>query len=263
MNFKSQIFKRGLFSYAPFLLVLFGNLWIWRIFSTNILIGLTTVFSSLFLYQSVRSNKSKKLLVFFFLILLFFQYKNTRILPLTYLNEQEKVLQLRRLNEHPPVKLSLGSKSIWIPTAYWLEKRAEILIFYRMQKNLKEVLSPNLYFFANHPNERVGIKEYEKFPYILLPFFVVGLLGLNFRRNITFGILLFATIFLLAIIGSDGGAEPISIFPFIAIASVRGLEYVWGRISKLKSQNLRITTVSIFILIYLLIIVQTAYYNFS
>jgi len=263
MNFKPQILQKRLLFRAPFLLVLFGNLWIWRIFSTNFLVGLAATFSSFFLYKSIRTQKVENLLIVFLLILFISQFKNTKIFPLTYLNEQERVIQLQRLNEHPPVKLSLGSKIIWIPTAHWLEGRREILIIYRIQENLKNVLSPNLYFFANHPNERVGIKEYDKFPYILFPFFVIGLLNLKFRKNISLGILFLAPIILVAILGDKVDTEPVSLFPFMTITCVNGIEYAQGNISKLKSPNLKKAVISIFILIYVLVLAQTAYYNFS
>ena len=264
MIFKIQLIKTRFLIYAPFLLVLFGNLWIWRILTTNILIGLAVVFSSYLLYKSVRSQKLEKFLLFFFLILLIFQYTKTRVSPLTYLNEQEKVLQLQRLNEHPPVKLRLGPKTFWIPLAHWLEERPEVISLYRIQNNLTDVLSPNLYFFANHPNERVGIKEDEKFPYILLPFFVIGLLGLNWRKNLTaLALSVFAPILLYALIGTQIAQEPILMFPFLTLALINGLESALAWISKLKSPNLIKATIGIFIVIYVISLAQTAYYNFS
>lgn len=44
----------------------------------------------------------------------------------------------------------------------------------KFQRNLFYNLDPNLYFFATHPRERLKVSEFEKFPAIFLPFFLVG-----------------------------------------------------------------------------------------
>ena len=45
--------------------------------------------------------------------------------------------------------------------------------------NFFETFNLNYYFFANHPLERVGVKETEKFYSWLLPFFIVGCISLT------------------------------------------------------------------------------------
>jgi len=47
-------------------------------------------------------------------------------------------------------------------------------IFYRFKKNFFEGLDPNLYFFASHPRERLGIVEKERFNWLFLPIFLIG-----------------------------------------------------------------------------------------
>lgn len=44
----------------------------------------------------------------------------------------------------------------------------------KIERNLFYNLDPNLYFFAAHPRERLKVNEFEKFPAIFLPFFLVG-----------------------------------------------------------------------------------------
>jgi len=183
-------------------------------------------------------------------------------MSLSYLNEQEGVIKLQRLNEYPPVKITLISKTIWVPIAHWLEERPETLAMYRIQSNLGEIVNPNLYFFANHPNERVGIDEHEGFPYLLLPLFVIGLFSFNFRKNFTaISASLFAPIFLTAGAGLQIGVEPISLFPFISLCSVLGIENVWEKVAKLKSQNLKILIIFLFISLYLLTFLQVYLYD--
>lgn len=231
-------------------------------FSENLLIGISAALASWFLYRSIKSNRLEKPLIIFLSILFIYQFKTTNLRPLTHLNEQEKITQLRRLREYPPLKISFGTKTVWIPLAHWLEERPEMLVIYRIQKNLGEVVNPNLYFFANHPNERVGIKEHEKFPYILLPFFVVGFLGLNFRKNITaLSSSLFAPILLVGLIGSQIDTEPISLFPFITVSCARGIEYAKKKVTRLKSKNIKKIIIILFIAVYFLILLQTALYD--
>jgi hypothetical protein len=45
----------------------------------------------------------------------------------------------------------------------------------RVSQNVFELLDINRYFFASHPRERVGIKEFSLFNFFLLPFFIFGL----------------------------------------------------------------------------------------
>jgi hypothetical protein len=246
----------------PFLLVILGNLWIWRIFNGNLLIGLSAVFSSLVLYKSITTGKFKKILILLVSSLFIFQLSQTDIRSLTHLTEQQKVLQRQRLNEHPPVSIVLGGKTIWIPLANWLELRPEALILCRLQENLSSVLSPNLYFFANHPNERVGVKEHEKFPYILLPFFIIGLLGINFRKGLPpIMVCLFAPILLMAAAGTYFDVEPIGLFPFIAVCSILGLEYVWENIPKLKLGRIRQLAGGAFVVLYALVFIQSLLFD--
>lgn len=262
MNFRKKFVKVAYVKYLPFILVVFGNLWIWRMFSENLLIGISAILASWFLYRSIKEERLKKLLIVFLLVLLGFQINYTKVRPLTYLNKQEQIIQLRRLNEYPPVKFTLAGKTIWVPLAHWLEERPETLTLYRIQENLSGVLNPNLYFFANHPNERVGIDEHESFPYILLPFFVVGLFGLSFRKNLAaLTVSLFAPIVTVGLVGSEFAIEPISLFPFISLCGALGIEYAGEKVGKLKSDSLRRVLIILFIGLYLLILLQTFLYD--
>lgn len=240
---------------AIFLFVLLGNIWIWKIFSLNLLIGLSLVLTSCFLYKSIKDRELNKFLILFLFVLLVFQYRTTQKVPLDYLSEQEKIMQTQRTREYPPVYIKMGDRTIWIPAYHWLEERKETLAFYRIEKNISESLSPNLYFFANHPNERVGVKEFEKFPYILLPFFVIGFLNMEARKNIKIIILsLLTPIVLVSLIGDKNLLGPFSLFPFIVVDSVLGTEYVYKIFFK------RILVGS-FLFAYILVFLQTILYE--
>ncbi len=48
-----------------------------------------------------------------------------------------------------------------------------LYIFHKFEQNLLRTLDVNLYFFGNHPRERAGISEFEKFSFLFLAFFIL------------------------------------------------------------------------------------------
>lgn len=212
--------------------VLFGNLWIYKIFSANTLAGLACISVTVFTWLFILKNS--RLFLFFAvistIILIVFQYKTTVTTPLTYLDNDGQRIQQMRIKEHPPVKLDIPQlkKTIYIPTANWFELRKEAVAFQKLQKNFSETLSLNLYFFSNHPRERVGIKEFEKFPYFWLPFFLTGLY--LFYKNTRKNELIFISVFLIAlpvitisIAGHNNPMGPFSLFPLITFVTAIGI----------------------------------------
>ena len=243
-----------------FILIVLGNVWIWKIFNFNLLIALIVIVSSWFLLQSVGTRKVSKVLLLLFLILLIFQFRTTKIYSLSYLTEQEKLFQIQRLKEYPLVYIQIFNKHLWIPAANWFEEKPWVLSLYKIRKNLTDVVSPNLYFFSNHPNERVEIKDFEKFPYILLPFFVVGFLNFDYRRNLKLFLLSFIIpLLVIALIGQLNPIGPFILFPFVSVVSFCGLKYAydWFRISEYKRSKILI---GLFVLAYFAVFIQTIFY---
>src|SRR4030066_884417 len=93
-------------------LILFGNLWFWKILTTDFLLGILIIICSLCLYKITVFPKSKCfiLFVFLFFIIILFQYKYTERLSLTYLDNDEQRIQDMRLEEYPHVKFTLMNK---------------------------------------------------------------------------------------------------------------------------------------------------------
>jgi hypothetical protein len=209
-------------------------------------------------------SQSKKGFIFLFLLLLFFQWKTTEKTSLTVLTNSDIMVRDMRLNEYPPVKISLVGKTVWIPIAHWLEGRRESIAFYRMLNNFSEVVDPNLYFFANHPRERVGITEFEKFPYLLLPFFVYGLVAIISKRkfNKNLKISFFAPILLLTFIGNKNNLGPFSLFPFIVVVCTLGLNQI-SEVAFKKHKAHKKQTFLGFLIIYFLILIQQIAYGIS
>ncbi len=262
---KIEAMDKKLFSLG---LVLFFNPWIWRIFSFNFFLGILVVLCAIFLYfrtthpRGVGNFHLGGVFICFLVLLLFFQWKTTETTSLTNLTNSDIMVRDMRLNEYPPVKVSLANKTLWIPIAHWFEGRQESIAFFRMSKNFSEVVDPNLYFFANHPRERIGISEFEKFPYLLLPFFAYGLVTIISRQkfNKNLKISFFVPILLLTLIGSKNSLGSFSFFPFIIVVSVFGLNQILKVVfNKYKNYKKQISWG--FLVLYFLVLIQQISYG--
>ncbi|OGM18898.1 hypothetical protein A2685_02110 [Candidatus Woesebacteria bacterium RIFCSPHIGHO2_01_FULL_37_10] len=226
----------------PLLFVLIFNLWLIKIFRYNVFIGITVILGSIFVYLSIQAGIKKYFYIsaLFISVLMIFQYKTSSINSLVFLNENEKIEQQQRMRGYP--------KSLY-RFANWLEQRKEAIIFYKIEDNFSEVVDPNLYFFANHPRERIGVVEYEKLPYVLLPFFVMGIL---FVKKSGHNILLLSVspLIPLSLIGNSNPIGPFSLFPFLAAYVAIGLEPVF------KNKKYFFA----FILVFSLVFIQTISY---
>ena len=245
------------------LIVLLGNLWIWKILAFNIFLALLVAITSISLYLLLQ-RKSQKLTVAFgalFLILLFFQLRTTSVQDLTYLDNDQQRLQQERLRQYPPVYLKLGDKTLWIPIAHWFEGRNESIAFFRILNNFSEVVDPNLYFFANHPRERVGFTEFEKFPYILLPIFLLGLFFVVKKHGRNYALLasFLAPILFTSILGHKNPLGPISIFPFMAITTTFGFKSALKWTQSL-SASYKKALIFGFVILFVLVFLQTIAY---
>lgn len=93
----------------------------------------------------------------------------------------------------------------------------------KIQQNLFDILDLNLYFFATHPRERLGVKEFEKYPFFLLPFFIIGIFNLFKERSpVTFGYGIFA-LFTSSVTSQSYPFGPILIIPILNISILLGL----------------------------------------
>lgn len=211
------------------------------------------------MYFKRGNNKFLYIFLASVLILVLFQINTTNLQDLSYLNNDEQRVQHMRLNEYPPVKISLFGKTVWVPIAHWLEERKEMIIFYRLEENFFQAIDPNLYFFSNHPRERVGVNEFEKFLYPLLPFFFVGIYRyVKEKQYFLIGTMFFSVI-VISIVGFVNALGPFLIFPYISLAIYLGLEHVYVRIQKWSIVN-KVVAVSTFLLLYGLSFVQILTY---
>lgn len=156
------------------LFVIILNPWWWVIIQRNPLVGILVFSLSLIIFLYFWKIESKKL--FFLLITL------TMTLFFIAVREafDESIFRKSALDIQQYYKrhefYAQGLGRIYtnrISLTYFKDFNLPI---YKLQRNFFANLDPNLYFFASHPRERIGIEEFEKYSPLFLPFFLVGFL---------------------------------------------------------------------------------------
>lgn len=105
-----------------------------------------------------------------------------------------------------------------------------LYIFHKFEQNLLRTLDVNLYFFGNHPRERAGIREFEKFSFLFLPFFILGLLKAVKIFPWQLSISLLIPLLELSIIGEDNPVGPFILSPFFSVTIAIGLSFFMKKI---------------------------------
>lgn len=208
---------------------LFSNLWIWKLISDNFLIAFLTILATFLLWLSFNKNANKylKYLIMVFLIMLFLQIKTTIINDLIF-----------------PKLNGFGINFF----------KQFILNFYdttfnKIKLNFSEVIDLNLYFFSNFPRGRFWYQEFEKFPYGLLPLFLIGIFQIKKDKIVLF-LTALAPVILLGVIGNNNPLGPFTLFPLVAM-----LIYL-GTLKVLENKKLIIP----FLLFYIFSLIQSIAY---
>lgn len=208
-------------------LIIFGNEWIWRIAHYDFIIFISLIITTTTFYILINHTLSLKLLVFLFLflgVLFLKQILTTNYESLTLLSNDEQRIQSTRLQFYNSSRYSrvlfnrLNLKEVTDGTIG--------TIITRLQRNLFEALDPNVYFFGGHPRERVWANDFEKFPFILIVPFLIGLYEtINQRKWI---ILLYFTLslLLLSFIGHKNILGPFILFPIIVNCILIGIKHL-------------------------------------
>lgn len=246
-------------NFLIFSIVLFSNLWIWKALFFNFLIFAFLTLTSFFAYRIV--NKPTKIytegFLLCFIVLSIFQFSTSSRSSLYKLDNNQQYVQQLKLQQYPPVYVDALGTRFWIPIAHWFEGRKESIIISRVIGNISENLDFNLYFFANHPTERVGVNEFEKFPYILLPFFIIGILSAPHSSSKTFLVSLLVAFSFSGVVGNKNTLGPFLLFPFLIVFITEGITkaYVF-----LKEKKLSDRAIVLGCLVYFIVILQTISY---
>ncbi len=194
-------------------LIAISNFWIWKIFTQSPFLAIVLILLSIFLILRLKVL-SLILLVFLSAFLL----KNSFDTNLLYVSPLEKD---KLENRHEYYAQSLG-RIYKNRISIYLHKTVSPYVS-RYEKNLAYNLDPNLYFFASHPRERLGIDEFVKFPLIALPFFLIGL-GVLFSGKYNFLLIYaIASVFVSGFLFPGYRLGPVLMFPFMTVTLYLGL----------------------------------------
>lgn len=193
--------------------VSFTNFWVWRIIKTDLFLGMSLVFFSLLLIYLSFVKINKKILLLSLFLILFISYKV--IIP---------GFDSNLINLDPALEKKIGERhGFYAINLGKLFQNKFTLRFYRdiypylnvYGSNVFNSLSPNLYFFANHPREREKVEEFAKYPPILIIPFLVGLLYLlNSSKYVIVAFFIFAA-GVTGFIKQTYSLGPILFFPLI------------------------------------------------
>ena len=203
------------------LAVIFGNLWIWRILRENLLIGILLIILSFLLFKQVITKVQKRQ---FFLLILIFATISFITLRVGFDNNifvssaEEKIQQNTRHGFYSVELGKLFKNTISLQFHKYLSTS-----IYKLERNLFYNLDPNLYFFAAHPRERAGVGEFGKYPWFLLPFFIIGLFLAIRYYYLPTGIYFIWTSLISIFLNPGYYLGPVLFFPLMNILIVLGL----------------------------------------
>lgn len=232
------------------LFLIFSNYWILKIFTQSLYIGLTLSALTIILTLSFRKNP---VLISCMGLLITLQLFTTSPVSLTNLDNDQQRVQQERIRSYPPTYIDLFVKVIWLKPATWIEQNKFVIALSRIEENLFKTLDLNYYFFGGFPRNTPS--DFEKFPFMLFPFFIGGVYILVSKKEYaSLALLFFAPLALFSLTGSNNPYGAFALFPFFIIASLEGINMLSGLIKKKKLFFV------IFILLMLLILIMQISY---
>lgn len=218
------------------ILVILLSPWWWVIIQRNFWIGLMVFILSLVVFLYFWQNKSPKffLLMFILITILFMITVREAFDESIFRNSALDTQQYNKRHEF----YANGLGKIYTNKFSLIYFKEYNLPFVKLQRNFFANLDPNLYFFASHPRERLGVEEFNKYSPVFLPFFLIGVI---YSVYILFPNLLVYAVsvsLLSSVISSKYDLGPVLFFPllnyFITIGIIlslkKGLSYFNKRI---------------------------------
>jgi len=223
-----------MWKWALFLIVILGNNWIWKIIESNFWLGMVVVMACILLFLEILPRWGHSIynfngmltsrwlaLVVLMMVLMWQQWVMTNRVSLNDVSAEERFMRQDRVGYYPEFFRRAG---------VWWELRPEMVGARKVGENFFQAVDLNYYFFANHPREVVGVPIVEKFPFIFLPLFLIGLAQLmKFRKmSIKFWWLtgwgFVFPIGFLSMIGHDNPLGPVVMFPGMVAVTYLGME---------------------------------------
>jgi len=199
-----------------FLFLIFANFWIWQLFQEKnfLTIVFLIVISFLFYCFLAIKNRIRKtylpltlLLIIFLSVSILYFAKSKTVFSFDY----EEVFLINQRRTFYPKQ-----------TARIFENKATYVLE-KYSKNIFQGLDLNYYFFANNPRERAGIKEVDKFPWVLLPFFLFGLYR-QIQKRIYYTITYFLSVIFVGSLFVEIDKIFLLSFPFFVFSIFLGLQ---------------------------------------
>ncbi len=209
---------------AVLLAVFFLTPWFWKLFKINpLILLLLIVFNFMLLYITFKSPKKIIKIATFvlFLLLIFYNLQKGFDKGIWTINQNQALEQNRR---HSFYAASLGKIYTNKIGLLYYTKISDPLT--RLQKNLFSNLEINLYFFASHPRERTDANEFEKYSFLLLPFFLIGIFYMVKKNILSLELFFLAAILISAFININYVLGPILFFPLINTVITLGFLFV-------------------------------------
>ncbi|MBU1032148.1 hypothetical protein KKE03_04495 [Patescibacteria group bacterium] len=194
-------------------LVIILNPWWWVIIQRDLGVGLLVFVLSISLFIYFWQNKSRKLFLLLLTLtaVIFFVSIREAFDESIFRNSALDIQQYNKRHEFYAHDLGKIYKNRFSLTYF---KNFNFPLA-KLQRNFFSNLDPNLYFFASHPRERLGVDEFKKYSPIFLPFFLIGAF---YSIYILFPNLLIYTVFvslLSSIISPKYNLGPILFFALI------------------------------------------------
>jgi hypothetical protein len=199
--------------YIFLLPAIFLNPWIWKVWEQNwvvaiLLIPITAGYFAI--WQGIVRRRFKLSLILVF-----------SLAGLTFFTAG---LDHRLLNPTPTEIWTINQRRSLYPAPLGrLFQNKAVLVLDKITGNIFTSLDPNLYFFASHPRERVGITEFSKITPWFLPVFLAGLYFWfrYFRKIFLFPFIL--SLLLAAVSDPASSYGPLAMFPFVSSLIAWGL----------------------------------------
>lgn len=203
------------------LFIILSTPWFWIMLQRNFLVCLLAVILTFLAANFFWCNKSRKLIILIMIlnILLFLIAIREAFDENIFRNSALDIQQYNRRHEllaQGLGKLYKNKFSLFIYKNYSFPLA-------KLQSNYFANLDPNLYFFASHPRERLGVEEFNKFFPIFLPFFLIGLFYCIYIKKGKVLIYFLIISLVSMVVSPKYNLGPILFFPLISFMITAGI----------------------------------------
>lgn len=215
---------------TPLILALFvalTNSWIWKVSKIDLITGIMLIFLSMML---VYLTYIKLNLKFFLLAVGITLFLGTQVLFAGFDNHllNPTPEQLTKFNtRHGYFSIHLGIFFNNKISQHFYRDLLPLTEVY--ESNVYNSLSPNLYFFGNHPRERGNVLEFSKYPSFFVVPFLLGLFAFCKCRNYFIGTYIIFLIVMTGLIRQNYNLGPVLLMPavnlFLTVGVLNILKY--------------------------------------